>query len=54
MHEGQVVDHDLDFKTLYQRVRQQFEHTPVMITMVEETAEKSFVRRGFSLASNNS
>lgn len=32
MHEGQVVDHDPDFEVLYQWVRQQFEHTPVMIT----------------------
>jgi len=47
MHEGQVVDHDADFPTLRQRIRQQFENTPVMITLVEEDAEQTLVRHGF-------
>jgi len=47
IHEGQVVDHDADFPTLRQRIRQQFENTPVMITLVEEDAEQTLVRHGF-------
>jgi hypothetical protein len=54
MYEGQVVDHDSNFATLHQRVRQQFGHTPVMITLVEETAENHLVRRGFRTETNNS
>lgn len=47
MHKGQVVDHDPDFQTLRQRVRQQFGRTAVMITLVEEAAEPELIRRGF-------
>ncbi len=47
MHNGQIVDHDTDFQTLRRRVRQQFGHTPVMITLVEELAEPTLFRRGF-------
>jgi Arc/MetJ family transcription regulator len=49
MHDGQVVDHDSDFVALRQRVRQQFRHTPVMITLVEEVAERPIVRHGFRM-----
>ncbi len=49
MHNGQVVDHDLDFQTLYRRIRQRFGRTPVMITLVEDTAETQLVRHGFRL-----
>jgi len=51
MHEGQVVDHDLDFQTLRRRIRRQYDHTPVMITLVEEVAEQTFVRHGFQTES---
>ncbi len=47
MHDGQVVDHDADFQTLHQRIRQRFERTPVMITLVEDTAERPLARHGF-------
>jgi hypothetical protein len=47
MHKGRVVDHDPDFQTLRQRVRQQFGRTAVMITLVEEAAEPELTRRGF-------
>ena len=47
MHKGQIVDHDPDFQTLRQRVRQQFGRTAVMITLVEEAAEPELSRRGF-------
>ena len=52
MHEGQVVDHDADFPTLRQRIRQQFEDTPVMITLVEENTEQILVRHGFRMENN--
>ena len=54
MHEGQVVDHDNDFPTLRQRIRRRFEHTPVMITLVEEAAEQTLVRLGFRLETTHS
>ncbi len=53
MHEGQIVDFDPNFPTLRQRVRQQFGHTPVMITLVDETAEKYMIRHGFRAEVNN-
>ena len=49
MHDGQVVDHDSDVTVLRQRVRQDFGRTPVMITLVEEVAEQTFVRHGFRM-----
>jgi len=49
MHKGQVVDHDVDFPALRQRVRQRFGRTAVMITLVDEAAEATLVRRGFRL-----
>lgn len=49
MHDGQVVDHDPDFHTLRQRVRQQLPGVPVMITLVEDIAERPLVRRGFRM-----
>lgn len=47
MHKGRVVDHDSDFQTLRQRVRQQFGRTAVMITLIEDLAEPELIRRGF-------
>lgn len=47
MRNGQVVDHDPDFHTLRQRVRQRFDGEPVMITLVEETCDEPLIRRGF-------
>jgi Arc/MetJ family transcription regulator len=49
MHDGQVVDHDSDSVALRQRVRQQFRHTPMMITLVEEGAERPVTRHGFRM-----
>ena len=49
MHNGQVVDHDTDFQTLRQRIRQRFERTPVMITLVEDVAERPLVCHGFRM-----
>jgi hypothetical protein len=50
MHQGKVVDHDEDFSTLYQRVRQHFGRTPVMMTLVSDQADTSLTRHGFQLA----
>ncbi len=47
MHKGQVVDHDSDFATLRQRIRQRFGRTPIMMTHVEELPDPEFTRRGF-------
>lgn len=49
MHDGQVVDHDSDVTVLRQRVRRSFGRTPVMVTLVEEVAEQTFVRHGFRM-----
>ena len=49
MHDGQVVDHDSDFRVLRQRVRHRFGRTPVMITLVEDIADQTLARRGFRL-----
>ncbi len=49
MHRGQVMDHDVDFQALRCRVRQQFGHTAVMITRVDETPDATLVRQGFQL-----
>ncbi len=47
MHNGQVVDHDQDFQIVRQRVRKRFGRTSIMITKVEEIAEKPLTRHGF-------
>ena len=52
LHQGQVVDHDDEFRPLYERVRQTFGPAAVMITKVEETADPVLMRRGFRLESN--
>ena len=49
MHNGEVVDHDMDVTVLRQRVHQQLGRRPVMITLVEEVAERPLVRHGFRL-----
>jgi hypothetical protein len=53
MHNGQIVDYDPDFTTLRQRVRQRFQDTPIMLTLVEDVAEQVWVRHGFRLESSN-
>lgn len=47
MFKGQIVDHDLDFEALHDRVRQDYPYEVVMITLVQETAVTTLVRRGF-------
>ncbi len=49
MRNGEVIDHDADFQTLYRRVVTQFPDTPVMITLVEEEPDKPILRRGFRM-----
>jgi len=53
MRNGEVVDHDADFDKLRGRVRQKFGHAPIMMTLVEEAAEKVLTRHGFRLESGN-
>ena len=50
MHEGQVIDADADYQTLYQPVRSNFGGEAVMITLVGETPETVITRRGFQYA----
>jgi Arc/MetJ family transcription regulator len=47
MCDGQVVDHDPNVAVLRQRVHQRLGRKPVMITLVEEVAERPLVRHGF-------
>jgi hypothetical protein len=46
MHEGNVIDHDTDLRTLHLRVYQQVGHTPVLLKKVTDaTATKELVFR---------
>jgi hypothetical protein len=47
MLNGEIVDHDPDFQTLRQRIRERFGENPVLMTLVEESSEKVYTRRGF-------
>jgi hypothetical protein len=47
MHEGEVVDHDVEFQPLFQRIREQFGNMPIMIVLVKEDSDSAYVRRGF-------
>ena len=40
IHNGQVVDHDKDFQSLHNRVRQRFGHRPVLLRRVEAEPER--------------
>ncbi len=45
MHEGQVIDHDHDLRTLHLRVFAQLGHTPVLLKKVIEETERELVFR---------
>ena len=47
MHQGQIVDHDLEFQPLFERIRARFGNIAVMIKKVEEEPETVIYRRGF-------
>ncbi len=47
MHQGKVVDHDVDEDALWQRVRERYGRTPVLIVRVRETPHRTFTRLGF-------
>ena len=51
MHNGRLVDHDKVFATLRQRVREKYGRQPEMMTLVAETPEPVFLRRGFRIES---
>ncbi len=53
MHKGEIVDQDVDFQALWQRVRQRFGRTPVLVTQVGEEPETTIERRGFRQASGD-
>lgn len=43
IHNGELVDHDPDRRTLSQRVRQKYGNLAVLITPVEERPEREFL-----------
>ena len=45
MHEGQVIDHDPDVRTLHLRIFAQLGHTPVLLKKVTEEPERELVFR---------
>lgn len=45
VHEGQVIDHDPDLRTLHLRVFAQLGHTPVLLRKVTEETEQELVFR---------
>jgi hypothetical protein len=45
VHNGQVVDHDQDFQSLHNRIRQRFGHRPVLLRRVEAEPERVLVFR---------
>ncbi len=45
VHEGQVIDHDPDLRTLHLRVFAQLGHTPVLLRKVTEETERELVFR---------
>lgn len=52
MHNGEVVDDDVDFQALYRRIRKRYGSTPVLIIRVEESPEVTLTKHGFSLGRN--
>jgi hypothetical protein len=40
IHNGQVVDHDQDFQSLHNCIRQRFDHRPVLLRRVEAEPER--------------
>ena len=45
MHQGAVIDHDLDLRALYLRIFARLGHTPVLLKQVTPEAERELVFR---------
>ncbi len=45
MHQGQVIDHDVDLRVLHQRVFARLKHTPVLLKRVTAEPERELVFR---------
>lgn len=45
IHQGQVIDHDLDVRGLYLRMRSRYGDTPVLIRQVTERGENTLTFR---------
>ena len=45
IHQGRVVDHDLDFQALHARVRQRYGRQPVLLRRVEACPERTLTFR---------
>jgi diadenosine tetraphosphatase ApaH/serine/threonine PP2A family protein phosphatase len=45
MHNGAIIDHDADLRTLHLRVYARLGHTPVLLKLVTDTPERDLVFR---------
>lgn len=45
MHEGKVIDHDVDLRTLHLRVYERVGYTPVLLKQVTAELERALVLR---------
>lgn len=45
MHQGKVIDHDLDLRTLHLRVFERLGHTPVLLIQVTDKPERELIFR---------
>lgn len=45
IHEGQLVDHDPDARTLVRRVQKRFGHIPILFTQVDQEPIREYVIR---------
>lgn len=54
IHNGEVVDHDLDLSTLRRRIRQRFERMPILLREVtKEVTQRDLVMRSPRLISRS-
>lgn len=52
IHQGEVIDHDLDLRTLHLRVYEQVGHTPVLLKQVTNESERELTFRSPRLERN--
>jgi hypothetical protein len=45
MHDGEVIDHDLDKRALSLRVRAQWQNTPILMRLVTATPVREIIVR---------
>jgi hypothetical protein len=52
IHQGEVIDHDADLRTLHLRVFERLGHTPVLLKQVTNRPERELVFRSPRLERN--